>query len=103
VTLRATTIREDLIHLARFENDLGFVFVGGGDPPEPVPLERLQQDLEREASHPPPDKVEFAMEANGSYIGRCGPYNIDRTAHPADLGIGICDKSSGGVATGARR
>jgi RimJ/RimL family protein N-acetyltransferase len=91
VTLRATT-REDLTHLARFENDLGFVLAGGGDPPEPVPIERLQRDFDKEVSHPPADKVEFAMEADGSYIGRCGLYNIDRTARHAELGIGIGDR-----------
>jgi len=91
VTLRATT-REDLISLVRFENDLGFVLAGGGDPPEPVPLERLQKDFDKEASDPSADKVEFAMEADGSCIGRCGLYNIDRTVRHAELGIGIGDK-----------
>ena len=91
VTLRATT-REDLISLARFENDLGFVLAGGGDPPEPVPLERLQKDFDKEDPGPLANKVEFAMEADGSCIGRCGLYNIDRTARHAELGIGIGDK-----------
>ncbi len=88
VTLRATT-REDLTHLARFENDLGFVISGGGDPPEPVPLERLQRDFDREIADPPKDKIEFAIEIDGAYVGRCGLYNIDRTARRAELGIGI--------------
>ena len=35
--------------MARFENDLGFVLAGGGDPPEPVALERLQKDFDKEA------------------------------------------------------
>jgi len=91
VTLRAT-IREDLRSLWHFENDLGFVVVGGGDPPEPVPLERLQSEFDKEASDPPQDKVEFAIEADGSYIGRCGLYDIDRTARHAELGIGIGDR-----------
>ena len=90
--MRATT-REDLISLARFENDLGFVLAGGGDPPEPVPLERLQKDFDKEASDPSADKVEFAMEADGSCIDRCGLYNIDRTARHAELGIGIGDRA----------
>ncbi len=90
VTLRATT-REDLARLARFENDLGFVLAGGGDPPEPVPLERLQRDFDKEISDPPSGKIEFAIEADGAYIGRCGLYNIDRTARHAELGIGIGD------------
>ena len=91
VTLRAPS-RNDMAHLARFENDLGFVLAGGGDPPEPVPLERLQRTFDKEASDLPADKVEFAMEADGSYIGRCGLYNIDRTARHAELGIGIGDR-----------
>jgi len=89
--LRATT-REDLARLARFENDLGFVLAGGGDPPEPVPLERLRRDFDGEISNPPTGKIEFAIEAGGAYIGRCGLYNIDRTARHAELGIGIGDK-----------
>ncbi len=88
VTLRAMT-REDLPSLARFENDLAFVIAGGGDPPEPVPLERLQRDFDGEVADPPPHKIEFAIEADGEYIGRCGLYNIDRTARHAELGIGI--------------
>ena len=91
VTLRATT-REDLTHLARFENDLGFVIAGGGDPLEPVPLERLQRDFEKEIADPPKDKIEFAIEIDGAYVGRCGLYNIDRTARHAELGIGIGER-----------
>ena len=90
ITLRAAT-REDMARLARFENDLGFVLAGGGDPPEPVPLERLQGDFDREISEPPTGKIEFAIEADGSYIGRCGLYGIDGTARHAELGIGIGD------------
>lgn len=91
VTLRATT-KEDLTSLARFENDLVFVLAGGGDPPEPVPLERLQRDFDKEISDPPSEKVEFAIEADGRYVGRCGLYSIDRTARHAELGIGIGDR-----------
>jgi RimJ/RimL family protein N-acetyltransferase len=87
VTLRATT-KEDLTSLARFENDLVFVLAGGGDPPETVPLERLQRDFDKEISDPPSEKVEFAIEADGRYIGRCGLYSIDRTTRHAELGIG---------------
>ena len=91
LTLRATT-REDLARLARFENDLPFVIAGGGDPPEPVPLERLQQDFDREVADPPKDKVEFAIEIDGAYVGRCGLYNINWTARHAELGIGIGER-----------
>jgi len=91
VTLRAMT-REDFVHLARFENDLGFVLAGGGDPPGPVPLERLQREFEREISDPPKNKIEFAIEADGAFIGRCGLYNIDLNARHAELGIGIGER-----------
>ena len=91
VTLRATT-REDLPPLARFENDLGFKLAGGGEPPLPVPLERLQREFEREVSDPRNDKVEFAIEVDGVCIGRGGLYDIDTTARHAELGIGIGDK-----------
>ena len=99
VTLRATT-REDLKHLARFENDLAFVIAGGGDPPRPVPLERLQRDFDRERAEPPKDKIEFAIEVEGEYVGRCGLYNIDATVRHAELGIGIGEREYWGQGYG---
>jgi RimJ/RimL family protein N-acetyltransferase len=85
-------MRGDLARLARFENDLGFVLAGGGDSPEPIPLERLQWDFDREISDPSSGKSEFAIEADDAHIGRCGLYGIDRSIRHAELGIGIGDE-----------
>jgi RimJ/RimL family protein N-acetyltransferase len=103
VVLRATG-REDLPRLALFENDPEFVGAGGGDPLVPVPLERLQKDYDREAAEPPHDKVEFAIEADGDYIGRCGLYSVDWTARHAELWASASvTGTTGARATGATR
>jgi RimJ/RimL family protein N-acetyltransferase len=91
VTLRAVT-RGDLPRLLSFANDLEVELAGGGDPPTPRILERLEKDFEREVSEPPRDKTNFAIEADGKCIGTCGLFNIHRTAGHAELGIGIGDK-----------
>lgn len=91
VTLRAVT-REDLPRLLAFYNDLEVELAGGGDPPMPRTLERLEKDFEREVSDPPRDRTNFAIEADGECIGSCGLFNIDPTARHAELGVGIGDK-----------
>ncbi|HEV8044101.1 MAG TPA: GNAT family protein [Rubrobacter sp.] len=91
VTLRAVE-REDLERLAGFANDLEVELAGGGNPPMPRTLDRLQRDFEREVSDPPRDRTNFAIEADGECIGTCGLFNIDWTARHAELGIGIGDK-----------
>jgi len=75
VTLRAVT-RGDLPRLLGFANDLEVELAGGGDPPMPRTLERLEKDFEREVSEPPRDKTNFAIEADGECIGTCGLFNI---------------------------
>lgn len=42
--------RDDVPHLWRFNNDLTVELTGGGDPPMPQPLKRLQAELDREAA-----------------------------------------------------
>jgi len=49
VTLRGVR-REDLPILCEFNNDLEMEVVGGGDPPLPQSLERLQAELQRKDS-----------------------------------------------------
>jgi hypothetical protein len=51
VTLRAVT-REDLPRLLDFWNDVEVGLAGGGDPPRPTALERLQKTFDREAAEP---------------------------------------------------
>jgi RimJ/RimL family protein N-acetyltransferase len=91
VVLRAMR-REDTDLLWRFENDPEFHIAGGGDPPVPVPLERLQREFDKEVAEPSRDRIEFAIEADGKCIGRCGLHGIDPNARHAELGIGIGDK-----------
>ncbi len=90
VTLRAIA-RDDLPRLWAFRNDLEVELAGGGDPPSPVPIERLQNDFDKEVSDPPRDKTEFAIEADGECIGSCGLFEIDENSRQAELGIVIGD------------
>src|SRR3712207_7784115 len=69
VKLRAVR-RGDLPRLLDFYNDVEVELAGGGDPPRPTTLERLQRDFDREAAEPPRDKTEFGIEADGNLIGQ---------------------------------
>ena len=95
VTLRAVS-RDDLPRLLDFYNDVEVELAGGGDPPQPTTLERLQRDFDREAAEPPRDKTDFAIEADGNLIGHCGLFHIDETARHGELGISIGDKDNWG-------
>ena len=86
VKLRAVS-HGDLPRLLDFYNDVEVELAGGGDPPRPTTLERLQRDFDREAAEPPRDKTDFAIEADGNLIGHCGLFNIDETARHCELGI----------------
>ncbi len=99
VTLRAVT-RGDLPRLLDFANDLEVELAGGGDPPMPRTLQRLEKDFEREVSEPPRDRTNFAIEADGECIGTCGLFNIDLNARHAELGIGIGAKEYWGKGYG---
>ena len=46
ITLRALR-RDDLPHLLAFNNDLAVELAGGGDPPMPQSLERLQAEFDQ--------------------------------------------------------
>ena len=85
VKLRAVS-HGDLPRLLDFYNDVEVELAGGGDPPRPTTLERLQRDFDREAAEPPRDKTDFAIEADGNLIGHCGLFNIDETARHCELG-----------------
>lgn len=95
VILRGVT-REDLPRLCRFNNDLAVELAGGGDPPMPQALERLQADFDREVAKGGRDGAWFAIEADGACIGQCGLSNLNETARTAELGIAIGDKASWG-------
>jgi len=92
VLLRAIS-RADLPRLYAFDNDLEVELAGGGDPPIPQSLERLQADFDNEASKGGRNGASFAIEADGLFIGQCALYHFDDVAQTAMLGITIGDKA----------
>lgn len=91
VTLRGVR-REDLPRLWQFNNDLEVELAGGGDPPMPQTLERLQADIERETASGGRDGAVFVVETDGRIIGICQLSNVNETSRAAELGIAIGDK-----------
>lgn len=99
VLLRAMR-RDDLTRQWEFNNDLDYELAGGGDPPMPQSLERLQADFDREAAKGGRDDATFAIEVDGKYIGGCGLFDVNETARTCELGIGIGDKAYWGQGYG---
>jgi RimJ/RimL family protein N-acetyltransferase len=92
VILRALK-REDLERQWQFNNDIEIEVIGGGDPPEPQSLARLEADFDENANKGGRDGTNFAIEADGIYIGLCGLFHFDQVAHTCELGIGIGDRA----------
>lgn len=92
VTLRGVT-RDDLLRQWAFNNDVEFELAGGGDPPLPQSLERLQAQFDENAAKGGRDGAFFAIDVDGVFIGQCGLFNFDDTARTCELGIGIGDKA----------
>lgn len=102
VTLRAIC-REDLPILCQFNNDLEVELAGGGDPPMPQSLERLQSEFEQQAAKGGRDGAWFAIEADGKFIGQCGLSHFNEyhaTGRVSELGIGIGDRDYWGKGYG---
>ena len=99
ITLRAMR-RDDLPRQCEFNNDVEFELLGGGDVPEPQSLERLQAEFDEDAGKGGRDGANFAIEADGIYIGRCGLFHVDEAARTAELGIGIGDHAYRGKGYG---
>jgi len=91
VRLRSIS-RDDLPRLCEFNNDLAVELAGGGDPPYPQSLARLQAEFDQEAAKGGRDSTKFAIEVDGKCIGACGLFNMNATARTCELGIGIGDK-----------
>ncbi|MBV7328498.1 GNAT family N-acetyltransferase [Chloroflexi bacterium TSY] len=91
VILRAIT-RQDLERLCQFNNDLEVELAGGGDPPMPQSLERLQAEYDAKASEGGRDGTVFAIEADNKFIGQCALFQFDHVARSCELGITIGDK-----------
>ncbi|MBI5876576.1 MAG: GNAT family N-acetyltransferase [Chloroflexi bacterium] len=95
VILRALE-REDLARVWAYNNDTEVELAGGGDPPMPQSLARLESEFEDGARRGGRDGSNFAIEADGRIIGQCGLRQpdglVDTTAQVYELGIAIGDK-----------
>src|SRR5215212_654420 len=99
VTLRAVE-RRDLERLWLFWNDLEVELAGGGDPPQPLSLQRLRERFDREAREGTQDKIDFIIEAGEECIGECGLFHIDLAARHCELGITIGERECWGCGYG---
>ena len=94
VVLRAIE-RDDLTRLHAFNNDVDVELAGGGDPPMPQALARLQAEFDAEVASGGRDGAKFAIATrdDGTLIGGCGLFDFDEMARTCQLGIGIGDKA----------
>jgi RimJ/RimL family protein N-acetyltransferase len=92
VILRAMT-REDLGDLCRFNNDVEVELAGGGDPPMPQSLERLQAEFDSQVVSGGRNGASFAIEADHKLIGQCALFSFNDVAQTCELGITIGDKA----------
>ena len=99
VRLRAIN-REDLERLCQFNNDVEVEVAGGGDPPMPQSLARLQAEFDANAAKGGRDGTFFGIEADGVFIGQCGLYDLNGENGSAMLGIAIGDKNYWGKGYG---
>ncbi|MCO6452231.1 MAG: GNAT family N-acetyltransferase [Caldilineales bacterium] len=98
VTLRAIS-PDDLPRLNAFNNDIEVELAGGGDPPMPQSLTRLEAEFNGSTGGGR-DGTSFAIEADGLFIGQCALFNLDVVARRAELGITIGDKDYWGQGYG---
>ncbi|MHB8575005.1 MAG: GNAT family N-acetyltransferase [Dehalococcoidia bacterium] len=88
VVLRAIE-RDDLPVLWQINNDLDIEIAGGGDPPEPVSLARMQAEFDKKAADGERDGMRFGIEADGKLVGLCELRDLSSTDRTAELGITI--------------
>jgi RimJ/RimL family protein N-acetyltransferase len=92
--------RADLPRIWQFNNDLEVELAGGGDPPMPQSLERLQAEFDQQAARGGRDNADFAIEADGIVIGNCGLRDFSEAHRTCELGISIGDKDYWGKGYG---
>lgn len=92
--------RDDLARQCEFNNDVEVELAGGGDPPMPQSLARLESEYDQDLARGGRDGAGFAIEAGGKFIGQCALFNFDSTAHTCELGITIGDKDYWGKGYG---
>ena len=91
VLLRAIE-RDDLPLLHNFNDDLAVELAGGGDPPMPQSLTRLEAEFESQASSGGRDGCVFGIEADNNFIGMVVLFNTNTVARTAEMGITIGNK-----------
>jgi RimJ/RimL family protein N-acetyltransferase len=92
IILRAIE-RDDLPLLCAYNNDLAVELAGGGDPPMPQSLARLQAEFDASAAKGGRDGAAFAIVADGKFIGQCGLHGHSETDNHTELGITIGDRA----------
>lgn len=92
VTLRALR-RDDLPRLCEFNNDVEVELAGGGDPPYPQSLERLQAEFDAGIGQSGRDDTSFALVADGEFTGTCALFSFNAAAQTCSLGITIGDRA----------
>lgn len=91
IILRATT-REDMHRQWEVENDPEMWFLDGGAP-MPAKLETILGYYDEGVKNPSQTSVTFAIEVDGTYIGKCGLHDIQRVHHRCSLSIEISDRN----------
>lgn len=95
ITLREMR-KEDLPRMHQFANDIEVELAGGGDPPIPKSLEKIEAEFEENAKYSGSNAVWFAIEADDKMIGSCGLRGFSEfkgTCNRGELGITIGDKA----------
>ncbi|MEO6014561.1 MAG: GNAT family protein [Devosia sp.] len=85
--------RDDLPRQLEFNNSVEVELAGGGDPPIPQSLQRLEAEFDEAAGKGGRDGPSFAIEADGKFIGQCALFNINRVARTSEIGITIGDQA----------
>ncbi len=93
--------RDDLPRLNAFNNDVAVELAGGGDPPLPQSLERLEAEFNSSTSGGGRDGTTFAIEVDGVMVGQCALFNLHPVAHRMELGITIGDQEYWGKGYGS--
>lgn len=65
---------------------------GGGDPPAPQSLERLQAEYDQQIAKGGRDGPSFGIEVDDVFIGQCALFNFDAVARTSEIGITIGDE-----------
>lgn len=89
--------REDVPRVWEFRTSLEVELAGGGDPPKPITLQQVEAEYEKQEFL---FSEGFAVEVEGNFIGFCGLFNYNHTAHNCEIGITIGDREYWGKGYG---